>query len=180
MPPGRPGIPAVILPSFCADVSSATRSAALKAAATKSSSMSLSSASKLGSMVTRRTSCLQVMVTLTRPEPDSPLTSILPSSSWAFFMLSCMAWACFIRPASCPLLNMEVSFGLNGLGLKSELRAVGWSLAPRGRQSLSSASAPAAWRKSVVQPRLAARRWPGRCVGPDCRSHGLLRPPDPR
>jgi hypothetical protein len=48
-----PGIPAVILPIFSCEVSSALRTAALKAAATRSSSMSLSSASRLGSMVTR-------------------------------------------------------------------------------------------------------------------------------
>src|SRR5690606_2381088 len=103
MPGGRP---AVSLPIFSWVVSSALRTAALKAAATRSSSMSLSSPSRLGSMVTRLTSCLQVMTTFTRPAPDSPLTSMLASSSCAFFMLSCIAWACFMRPASCPLLNM--------------------------------------------------------------------------
>ena len=82
---------AVILPIFSVEVSSALRTAALNAAATRSSSMSLSSASRLGSMVMRFTSCLQVMVTLTRPAPDSPMTSMLPNSSWAFFMLSCIA-----------------------------------------------------------------------------------------
>src|SRR5436305_10260019 len=106
MPGGRPGMPAVILPSFSCEVSSALRTAALKAAATRSSSMSLSSASKLGSIATRFTSCLQVIVTFTRPAPDSPVTSMLASSSCAFFRLSCIAWACFMRPASCPLLNM--------------------------------------------------------------------------
>ena len=66
MPGGKP---AVSLPIFCEDTSSAMRTASLKAAATRSSSMSLSSASKLGSMVTRRTLCLQVISTLTMPEP---------------------------------------------------------------------------------------------------------------
>ena len=42
------GIPAVSLPIFSCDVSSALRTAALNAAATRSSNMSLSSASKLG------------------------------------------------------------------------------------------------------------------------------------
>src|SRR3954469_1869299 len=106
MPGGRP---AVSLPIFSLLVSSALRTAALKAAATRSSSMSLSSPSRLGSMVTRLTSCLQVMTTFTRPAPDSPLTSMVASSSCAFFRLSCICWACFIRPASCPLLNMVVS-----------------------------------------------------------------------
>src|SRR6185295_17590618 len=72
----------------------------LKAAATRSSSMSLSSASRLGSMVTRFTSCLQVIVTFTRPAPDCPSTSMVASSSCAFLRLSCIACACFMRPAS--------------------------------------------------------------------------------
>src|SRR5215217_4934890 len=101
MPGGRP---AVSLPIFSCEVSSALRTAALKAAATRSSSMSLSSPTRLGSMATRLTSCLQVMVTLTRPAPDSPVTSIVASSSCAFFRLSCIACACFIRPASCPFI----------------------------------------------------------------------------
>ncbi len=100
----------ISLPIFSADSSSALRTAALKAAATRSSSMSLSSASRLGSMVTRLTSCLAVISTFTRPAPDSPSTSISASSSCAFFRLSCMAWACFIRPASCPLLNIDLPF----------------------------------------------------------------------
>ncbi len=68
--PGGSGSPAVSLPIFSALTSSARRTASLKAAATRSSSMSLSSASRLGSMATRFTSCLQVMVTFTRPAPD--------------------------------------------------------------------------------------------------------------
>jgi len=51
-------------------------------------------------MVTRLTSCLQVIVILTRPLPAWPSTSIVASSSCTFFRLSCIAWACFIRPAS--------------------------------------------------------------------------------
>ena len=41
-----------------------------------------------------------VICTLTKPAPDSPVTSIKASSSWAFLRLSCMAWACFIKPAN--------------------------------------------------------------------------------
>ncbi len=100
MPGGRPGMPAVSLPIFSLLTASARRTPSLKAAATRSSSMSLSSSSRLGSMATRLTSCLQVMVTFTRPAPDWPSTSIVASSSCAFFRLSCIAWACFIRPAS--------------------------------------------------------------------------------
>ena len=98
--PGGSGMPAVSLPIFSVLTASARRTASFMAAATKSSSMSLSSASRLGSITTRFTSCLQVMVTFTRPAPDWPTTSISASSSCARFMLSCIAWACFIRPAS--------------------------------------------------------------------------------
>ena len=70
------------------------------AAATRSSSMSLSSARSEGAMLTRLTSGLPVMTTVTRPAPDWPSTSIVASSSCAFFRLSCIAWACFMSPAS--------------------------------------------------------------------------------
>ncbi|EWM37544.1 hypothetical protein D043_2390B, partial [Vibrio parahaemolyticus EKP-021] len=45
------------------------------------SSISLSSSIKLSSMSTRRTLWLPVIVTLTRPAPDSPVTSIFAISS---------------------------------------------------------------------------------------------------
>ena len=70
------------------------------AAATRSSSISLSSPIKLASMLTRRTSCLHVITTFTKPAPDWPSTSIVASSSCARLRLSCIAWACFISPAS--------------------------------------------------------------------------------
>src|SRR5690606_7429200 len=98
--PGGMGMPAVTADIFSWDVASALRSASLTAAATRSSSMSLSSASRLGSMVTRLTSLRQFITTLTRPAPDWPSTSIEASCSWTFFMLSCICWACFISPAS--------------------------------------------------------------------------------
>src|SRR5450432_544682 len=102
--PGGNGMPAVSLPIFSWLTSSARRTPSLKAAATRSSSMSLSSPSRLGSMAMRLTSCLQVIVTLTRPAPDWPSTSIVASSSCAFFRLSCIACACFIKPASWPFI----------------------------------------------------------------------------
>ncbi len=105
MPGGR-GMPAVAAPIFSCDVASALRTASLKAAATRSSSMSRSSATRLGSMFTRLTPYLQVIVTFTKPAPDWPSTSIWPSSSWTRLRLSCICCACFIRPESCPLLNM--------------------------------------------------------------------------
>src|SRR5690606_34925635 len=95
MPGGR-GRPAVTEDIFSWLVASALRRASLKAAATRSSSMSLSSSSSEGSMVTRRTSCRQLIETLTRPPPDSPSTTISASASWAFFMFSCICCACFI------------------------------------------------------------------------------------
>src|SRR5436190_3395429 len=97
-------MPAVSLPIFSLLTASARRTPSLNAAATRSSSMSLSSPSRLGSMATRLTSCLQVMVTFTRPAPDWPSTSIVASSSCAFFRFSCIAWACFISPASWPFI----------------------------------------------------------------------------
>src|SRR6201996_4121565 len=102
--PGGSGRPEVIPPIFSCAVASALRTASLNAAATRSSSMSLSQASRLASIDTRRTSFLQVIVTLTRPAPDCPSTSISASCSCIFFMFSCICWACFISPASWPFI----------------------------------------------------------------------------
>src|SRR6266705_7192979 len=68
--PGGSGRPAVRPAIFSCDAASTLRTASLIAAATRSSSISLSSPSKLGSMLTRFTSRLQVIVTLTMPAPD--------------------------------------------------------------------------------------------------------------
>src|SRR5690606_28423162 len=67
------------------------------AAATRSSSMSLSSPTRLGSISTRRTSYLQVIRTLTMPPPAWPSTSVDASSSCAFCMLACISCACRIN-----------------------------------------------------------------------------------
>src|SRR5215813_8831527 len=40
------------------------------------------------------------MTTFTIPAPACPSISSLAISSWAFFMLSCIACACFMSPAS--------------------------------------------------------------------------------
>src|SRR5712691_8529058 len=113
IPGGRPR-PPVKADIFSWTAASTLRAASLIAAATRSSSMSLSSASKDGSILTRLTSCLQVMVTLTMPAPDCPSTSTEASSSWSLRMFSCICWACFIRPASSVFIEMSPSlYGLD-------------------------------------------------------------------
>src|SRR5882672_684652 len=96
--------PPASAPIFSWTAASALRAASFTAAATRSSSISLSSARSDGSMLTRFTSCRQVMVTLTMPAPDWPSTSTVASSSWSFFMFSCICWACLISPASCAFI----------------------------------------------------------------------------
>src|SRR5712691_4745969 len=108
IPGGRPR-PPVKADILSCTAASTLRAASLTAAATRSSSMSLSSASKDGSMLTRLTSCLQVIVTLTMPAPECPSTSIEASSSWSLRMFSCICWACFINPASCSFIEMSPS-----------------------------------------------------------------------
>src|SRR6188508_391630 len=83
--------------SFCCTVCSTLRFASLNAAATRSSSISLSSLSNASSIVTRRTSYLQVTTTLTMPPPATPSTSRAASSFWAFCMLACISCACRIN-----------------------------------------------------------------------------------
>src|SRR5690554_7030873 len=76
---------------------STRRTASFTAAASRSSRISLSSDSKEGSISTFLTSCRPFMVTFTSPAPDSPVTSALAISSWAFCICSCICWAFFIR-----------------------------------------------------------------------------------
>src|SRR5690554_557017 len=78
-------------------LASTRRTASFTAAASRSSRISLSSDSKEGSISTFLTSCRPFMVTFTSPAPDSPVTSALAISSWAFCICSCICWAFFIR-----------------------------------------------------------------------------------
>src|SRR5438132_9774106 len=94
-PAGSPS-PAVMPLIFSAIVASTLRAASLKAAATRSSSISRSSPTSEGSMVTRFTSYLQVICTLTIPAPDWPSTSSAARLSCMRRMFSCICCACFI------------------------------------------------------------------------------------
>src|SRR5207249_11503806 len=95
--PGGSCRPAVRLAIFSCTRASTLCTASLAAAAIRSSSISRSSPLTLGSISTRFTSCRPFMVILTMPPPDSPITSRLAISAWAFCMFFCMASACFIR-----------------------------------------------------------------------------------
>ena len=93
------------LPIFSCVVASALRTASLNAAATRSSSMSLSSASRLGSI----DDALHVVLAgHRRPSrgrrPTGPRPRSCASSSCAFFMFSCISCACFISPPSPPFI----------------------------------------------------------------------------
>src|SRR5207248_373345 len=111
--PGGSCRPAVRLAIFSCTRASTLWTASFTAAAIKSSSISRSSPTTVGSICTRFTSCRPLIMTLTIPPPDSPVTSMLAISAWAFSMLACMAWACFIRSLKLPrmadvLLNLKV------------------------------------------------------------------------
>src|SRR5438105_5918861 len=94
--PGGSPRPAVMPLIFSAMVDSTLRAASLKAAATRSSSISRSSPTSEGSMLTRFTSYLQVICTLTIPAPDWPSTSRVARLSCMRRMFSCICCACFI------------------------------------------------------------------------------------
>src|ERR1700689_1290840 len=107
--PGGSCSPAVTLPIFSCTRASSLCTASLAAAAIRSSSSSRSSPPPAGSICTRFTSCRPFMVTLTMPPPDSPMTSMLAISAWAFCMLACMAAACFIRLLKLPAMRVCLS-----------------------------------------------------------------------
>src|SRR4051812_30022619 len=101
MPGGR-FMPAVRPAILACVAASALATASFIAAMTRSSSMSLSSPSRLGSIDTFFTLNLQVIVAFTRPAPACPSTSMLASSSCAFFRFSCICCACFISAPKPP------------------------------------------------------------------------------
>src|SRR5437764_14974800 len=77
-PAGRPS-PAVMPLIFSAIVASTLRSPSLNAAATRTSSISPSSPTTEGTMLTPFTSYLQVICLLTMPAPDCPSTPSVAS-----------------------------------------------------------------------------------------------------
>src|SRR5262249_45283290 len=103
IPGGRlsPAVKPAIFPCLTA---SAFATASFIAAITRSSSMSLSSDMRLGSITTFFTANLQVIVTFTRPAPDWPSISVFASSSCALRMFSCICCACFIKAPSPPFI----------------------------------------------------------------------------
>src|SRR5680860_71319 len=104
MPAGRL-MPCARPANFSLMASSTRCTASLMAAATRSSSMSLSSPVRLSSIDTLLTSCLPVIKTLTRPPPDSPLTSMAATSSCALAMSCCIFCACFMRLPIPPFID---------------------------------------------------------------------------
>src|SRR3989344_3342932 len=105
--------PAVRPAIFSSVVFSTLRTASFMAAAIRSSSTSLSSCNRVGSICTRLTSWRQVMVTLTMPPPLLPVTSMVASCSWALRRLSCIACACFMIFPNPPFMS---SSSLSDLG----------------------------------------------------------------
>src|SRR5690349_10147384 len=134
----------------CCEAASALFTASLTAAATRSSSISRSSAATDGSICTRFTSCLPFMVTLTMPPPDSPTTSMAAISSWAFFMLACSAIACFIMFPPPRIIVSSWFRGPHGLGVqrraKTRLhvfhRRIVFERTPRGIECLGRTPLP--------------------------------------
>src|SRR3954466_415271 len=97
-------------------VASTFATASFMAANTRSSSMSLSSPSRLGSIDTFFTACLQLIVTFTRPAPAWPSTSMCASSSCTRFMFSCICCACFIRAPRPPFIMVSpLLFGVGAV-----------------------------------------------------------------
>src|SRR5688572_28904346 len=88
----------VVRSTFC--------TASLMAAATRSSSISLSSLLTMeGSSDTRFTSCLPVITTLAMPPPASPVTSSWAISACARCMLACSCCACFMMLPMLPFIK---------------------------------------------------------------------------
>src|SRR5690606_37873724 len=107
-------MPAEAAAIFDLDSASTLLEASLKAAATRSSTISWS-ASTLGSMRTLRHSLVPVRVTLTMPAPALPVTSSLASSSWARCRFSCIFCACCISWAILPRMGSVLVYRADGV-----------------------------------------------------------------
>ena len=102
--PAAIGMPAVAADMRDCDSALTLLTASLNAAAIRSSAIS-GSASTDGSMRTLRHSMRPLIVTLTMPPPDWPVTSSLASSSCARCMFSCIFCACCISWAMFPFMG---------------------------------------------------------------------------
>src|SRR5688500_587326 len=116
--PGGSCIPPIALAIFSCVARSTFCTASLTAAATRSSSMSLSSLLTIeASSNTRRTSCFPVIVTFAMPPPASPVTSSAAISACARCMFACSCCACFIMLPMLPFMEAPKSFdGTDGVG----------------------------------------------------------------
>src|SRR5262245_17036659 len=118
--PGGSCMPPITLDIFSCVTRSTFCTASLTAAATRSSSISLSSLLTIeGSSTTRRTSCLPVIVTFAMPPPASPVTSSAAISACARCRFACICCACFIMLPMLPFMEAPKSFGgTDGVGRK--------------------------------------------------------------
>src|SRR6185436_5884835 len=116
--PGGSCMPPITLDIFSCVTRSTLCTASLTAAATRSSSISLSSGLTIeGSSTTRRTSCLPVIVTFAMPPPASPVTSSAAISACARCRFACICCACFIMLPMLPFMEAPRSFGgTDGVG----------------------------------------------------------------
>src|SRR5690606_5664186 len=99
---------------FALDSASTLMEASLKAAATRSSTISGWDI-RLGPIRTVPHSFTPVRGTLTMPPPALPVTSSLSSSSWARCRFSCIFCACCISWAILPRIGSILVYGSDGV-----------------------------------------------------------------